>query len=456
MMVLSRRFAKELTSKLPSVEELTDAEKEEMGRTTCLGGICSRPTSRPLTGFSRGSVDSKTLRRSSSVRGLQISDEGGGEEEEEEAGAIFRFAPKFGENEEEWDTDLDIEEIKDPYDPTGRINYLEACKIYGVIPISYFVRHMTDTNLTMRHHGLGPKGTKALAVPLISNTSIISLNLSDNWMEAEGTAAIADMLKENCYIVDLDLSENNIGNEGAEAVSMMLLENTSLVKLNLSGNKLHDHMVEHLSRILINSHTIKFLDLSHNVLGDRAGEILGPAIAENTGIKELNLSWNAFRGKGAVHIAKGMGANIFLQVLDLSYNGFGNEGAAILGEALKINNVLEELNISNNRITVVGALRFSLGLQANKTLRVLSMARNPMQNSGCFVVLKSIHANVNSAIECLDFSDISVDEAFGQMYETMKSLNPLFSVKHKGNSPVSSVDKRKCSVADPAHDKASL
>nr|XP_033812538.1 leucine-rich repeat-containing protein 74B [Geotrypetes seraphini] len=443
MMLSSRRFAKELISKLPLLEEVTDAEQEmeESARTCCLGGICSRCPSRPPTSLSRGSVDSKIVHRLSALRGIQVGDQG--EEEDEGAGGLFRFSPRFGENEEEWDTDLDIEETKAPYDPTGRNNYLEACKVYGVVPISYFLRHMADTNLTMRHHGLGPKGTKALAVPLITNTSILTLNLSDNWMEAEGAIAIADMLKENCFIADLDLSDNNIGFEGTEAISAMLLENMTVVNLSLAGNKLEDEAAEHLSKILIKNQNITFLDLSHNVLGDLAGEIIGPAIAENLKITKLNLSWNAFRGKGAVYIAKGLMANIFLQFLDLSYNGFGNEGAAMLGEALKINNVLEELNISNNRITMVGATHLSQGLQANKTLRVLSMARNPMQSSGCFAVLKSVRANVNSAIECLDFSDISVHEAFEHLYETMKSLNPLLSVKHKGNTPTSSVDKAK-------------
>lgn len=44
------------------------------------------------------------------------------------------------------------------------------------------------------------QGTKALAVPLVTNTSILKLNLRDNWMEGLGGAAIAEMLKENCYI----------------------------------------------------------------------------------------------------------------------------------------------------------------------------------------------------------------------------------------------------------------
>lgn len=44
------------------------------------------------------------------------------------------------------------------------------------------------------------QGTKALAVALVTNTSILRLNLRDNWTEGMGGAAVAEMLKENCYI----------------------------------------------------------------------------------------------------------------------------------------------------------------------------------------------------------------------------------------------------------------
>ena len=56
---------------------------------------------------------------------------------------------------------------REEYDTTGKTTYKEACKQYGVIPVSYFLRHMQDTELIMRHHGLGPAGGKAIAVSLV-------------------------------------------------------------------------------------------------------------------------------------------------------------------------------------------------------------------------------------------------------------------------------------------------
>uniref|UniRef100_A0A3Q4MS88 Leucine rich repeat containing 74B n=1 Tax=Neolamprologus brichardi TaxID=32507 RepID=A0A3Q4MS88_NEOBR len=86
------------------------------------------------------------------------------------------------------------------YDLTGQTCYMTACKTFRVVPASYFLQHMQNSTLVMMHRGLGPQGTKALAVPLVTNTSILRLNLRDNWMEGMGGAAIAEMLKGNCYI----------------------------------------------------------------------------------------------------------------------------------------------------------------------------------------------------------------------------------------------------------------
>lgn len=55
-------------------------------------------------------------------------------------------------------------------DVPARMIYLEACKDQGVIPVSYFLRHLNDTSLDLKHHGLGAEGMKPLAVALIVST----------------------------------------------------------------------------------------------------------------------------------------------------------------------------------------------------------------------------------------------------------------------------------------------
>lgn len=44
--------------------------------------------------------------------------------------------------------------------------YLRACKLIGVVPVSYFIRNLDCTTMTLSHHGLGPLGCEALAIAL--------------------------------------------------------------------------------------------------------------------------------------------------------------------------------------------------------------------------------------------------------------------------------------------------
>lgn len=45
--------------------------------------------------------------------------------------------------------------------------YLQACRLAGVVPVSYFIRNRHAPSMTLSHHGLGPLGCKALAIALV-------------------------------------------------------------------------------------------------------------------------------------------------------------------------------------------------------------------------------------------------------------------------------------------------
>ena len=52
------------------------------------------------------------------------------------------------------------------FDAFGVENYIKECNKLGVIPASYFLRHVRDREFVMRNHGLGPLGAKAISKPL--------------------------------------------------------------------------------------------------------------------------------------------------------------------------------------------------------------------------------------------------------------------------------------------------
>lgn len=333
-----------------------------------------------------------------------------------------------------WDTDLESDEPVTTYDHSGRTTYLQACKKMGVIPVSYFLRHMHDKQLDMRHHGLGSSGMRAVATAMVTNTSILTLDLSDNYLGSEGGLAMCDMLRENCFVTDLTISDNHL-HTCAQELCRTLGMNDSLRRVTLSGNGFNDSSAVFFADYIMSPIRLEYLNLSHNNLSEAAGVLLGPAISDNSSLKELDLSWNQIRRRGAAAVAAGVKTNVYMKRINLSWNGFGLEGAIALGDALKGNSVLEELDITNNRIMTEGAVLIGKGLSVNETLKVLKIGLNPMQSAGCWGICAAILRNPNCILEELDFQAVLVNKDFEEIFKQVQEQLPELKMRHGGMEP---------------------
>uniref|UniRef100_A0A7N4PUE8 Leucine rich repeat containing 74A n=1 Tax=Sarcophilus harrisii TaxID=9305 RepID=A0A7N4PUE8_SARHA len=313
--------------------------------------------------------DEDTLEQEEATQQIEKSDS------DEDIICVVESAPVIEKDKtqpESYETDLEIEDSEKTFTTGQEDLYLEACKLVGVIPVSYFIRNMEETHMNLNHHGLGPKGTKAIAIALVSNTTITRLELEDNWILEEGVLALMQMLHENYYIQELNVSHNHLGSGGAKIITDFLLENTSsLWSIQLAGNNFKDDTAEMFRNALVSNYRIKELDLSHNSFSEKGGEQLGYMLVLNEGLQTLNLGWNQLHSRGAVAVCYSLRVNVTLKTLDLSWNGFGNEGAQVLGEVLKINSTLSYLDISSNHLNNDGANSLSNGLELNETLRIL-------------------------------------------------------------------------------------
>ncbi|KAK3736311.1 hypothetical protein QZH41_020784, partial [Actinostola sp. cb2023] len=346
------------------------------------------------------------------------------------------------DHDDDWDTDLETDDGKEEYDVTGRTTYVQACREAGVIPASYFLRHMQEPDIDIKHHGLGPMGAKAIAIALVSNTSVIKLNLSDNWLGADGSSFIAEMLRENCYISDLvsyyrspepNMSENRLGVGGAECLSDILVHNPNINRLTASGNGFEDRAAGILAESMKTNTTVRYLCLNHNRIGEKGGQFLAPALATNDAVAELDLSWNHLRGKGACALALSLKENITLKNFNLAWNGFGNDGALAMGEALKTNSSLLELDLTNNRITAEGAVHLAKGLMVNTTLQVLKIGKNPMQSAGAYAIVNAMKNNPECALVEVELTDINVNTDFLAICKEILLTRPNIRITHGGS-----------------------
>ncbi|XP_066468195.1 leucine-rich repeat-containing protein 74A [Tiliqua scincoides] len=333
------------------------------------------------------------------------------------------------------ETDLEIEDIDRSFAVTikGAELYTEACKLVGVVPVSYFIRNMEESVMNLNHHGLGPKGTKALAIALVSNTTITHLELEDNWILGEGTTYLVQMLRENCYIQEMNISHNHLNTDGAEAICRMFYNNISNIRaIQLAGNDFREESAIYFSESLMTNYRVIELDLSQNEFAEKGGELLGQMLANNESLEILNLSWNHLRMKGAVALSAGLRANGSLKTLNLSWNGFGNEGALALGEALKVNTALTELDISSNHINNEGTMKLCKGLEVNGSLKILKMAYNPLSVEAAIALVTSVRKNSKSRMEEINISNVLVNEGFIRLLDVTCQMRPELDVIYGG------------------------
>ncbi|KAL4691202.1 hypothetical protein H8959_014163 [Pygathrix nigripes] len=310
--------------------------------------------------------------------------------------------------------------------------YLEACKLVGVVPVSYFIRNMEESYVNLNHHGLGPKGTKAIAIALVSNTAVTKLELEDNCIMEEGVLSLVEMLQENYYLQEMNISNNHLGLEGARIISDFFERNSSSIwNLELSGNDFKEESAAPLCQALSTNYRIKKLDLSHNQFSDIGGEQLGQMLAINVGLTSLDLSWNNFHTRGAVALCNGLRGNVTLTKLDLSMNGLGNDGAVALGEVLRLNSCLVYLDVGGNDIGNEGASKISKGLESNESLRVLKLFLNPISMDGAILLILAIKRNPKSRMEELDISNVLVSEQFMKTLDGVYAVHPQLDVVFK-------------------------
>uniref|UniRef100_A0A8C5E0K4 Uncharacterized protein n=1 Tax=Gouania willdenowi TaxID=441366 RepID=A0A8C5E0K4_GOUWI len=105
------------------------------------------------------------------------------------------------------ESDKDLESDENNKEMTIAEVYIQACKLVGVVPVSYFIRNLDSPTMSLIHHGLGPLGCKALSIALVTDMQIKTLELGDNHIQAKGAKYLAEIhlwVRANIFRLLLD------------------------------------------------------------------------------------------------------------------------------------------------------------------------------------------------------------------------------------------------------------
>jgi len=182
---------------------------------------------------------------------------------------------------------------------------------------------------------LGTEGAQLIAAALGSNSSLEHLELAGNILgghytaqgfvpDLSGVTALAEALKQNSTLTTLGLRYNKLDAEAAQHLSNALVSNQSLVELHLSNNDLDAEAAKHLSNALVSNQSLVELRLANNLLGCKRES--GRWVSDLSGVTAL---------------AEALKQNGTLAVLDLRSNHLGDAAKkqlqdASLGRAIKL------------------------------------------------------------------------------------------------------------------------
>ncbi|XP_045204097.2 leucine-rich repeat-containing protein 74B-like isoform X2 [Mercenaria mercenaria] len=334
----------------------------------------------------------------------------------------------------------DEEEIRDPQTKTEPCQdmYLRACSTFGVHPVASFYKGLREEKCILWHRNMTTDDIKAIAVALVGNSTIETLDLSDNDMGPLGAKYIADAMKENTFITNLNLSDNKLTALGVKYIVEIIIDQDTIKSLSIAGNGLRECDSEIIRPLFEHPVNLRHLDMSRNELRMAGGEVIGEALLENETIVSLDLSWNHLRRDGACFIADGLAGNTCLRKLNLAWNGFHLDGCQALARALEQNNTLTELDITCNRISKECLEKLMVGLKKNTTLEILRIGKNPVTPAGAMLLLEFLKDNKTTGIRELDITDQLVKPAFVDVLAEIKAIKDIKVIF----GPVQGRDKR--------------
>ncbi|KAG7377763.1 NLR, CARD domain-containing protein 3 [Phytophthora pseudosyringae] len=135
-------------------------------------------------------------------------------------------------------------------------------------------------------------GGEALATMISINSTLMSLDLSWNYLRLAGAVEIGRALAYNSGLRELNLAYNAFGNAGAQAVGDALLSNTTLQRLNMSHNNIPAQGALAIASALKINHALPLTELAlgGNPLGCMGGRALLHAAAACADSKKLSVS----------------------------------------------------------------------------------------------------------------------------------------------------------------------
>ena len=324
---------------------------------------------------------------------------------------------------------------------------LGQCQI-GDSGVKYLTKFMCESSSPILH-------TKKTSSTRTSSSGW-KFYLLRNDIHEDGAASIAKVLQSDfCVITSLILSNNPIGGQGLQLISEGLITNTSLVELNLSDCSLviSEENGPVVTEMLIKNKTLKTLNMSYNkgiMISQTSLSYIADGLIMNTSLVELNLSYCSLvisEENGPV-VTEMLIKNKTLRTLNMSYNKgimISQTSLSYIADGLIMNTSLVELNLSYCSLVISeenGPVVTEM-LIKNKTLRTLNMSYNKgimISQTSLSYIADGLIMNTSLVELNLSYCSLVISEENGPVVTEMliknKTLKTLNLSDYKGEGMI--------------------
>jgi Ran GTPase-activating protein (RanGAP) involved in mRNA processing and transport len=217
----------------------------------------------------------------------------------------------------------------------------------------------------------------------IQSLSIINCDLCDEQM-----ILLSHGLANNSTIHTLNLSNNYISNVGVSDLVDGLFINTDLKNLILMNNRISDLGCVYLSELLLTNSVICQLDISYNCITEKGIEILSKTIANNSTLTHLDIGNNQIGDTGCKLFAECMKINKSIEILDVSYNHIHSDGiCSLCEEGINYNRSIREFSVRGNEFDSKGAKQLVSSLKDHQSLKDIDIGHIDTLNFEGFQIL---------------------------------------------------------------------
>uniref|UniRef100_A0A8C5PKN6 Uncharacterized protein n=1 Tax=Leptobrachium leishanense TaxID=445787 RepID=A0A8C5PKN6_9ANUR len=262
----------------------------------------------------------------------------------------------------------------------------------------------------LRACGLTPSCCKKLRSAIITNRSLIILDLSENKLQDSGVKRLCKGLRHpGCVLQELRLNHCILTSSTCKQLRSVIITNRSLITLDLSRNILQDSGIKHLCEglrlpdcvllercgltpsccedlysVIITNRSLIKLDLTHNNLEVSGMKRLCEGLRHpDCVLKELGLESCDLISSNYDDLRSFIITNRYLITLDLSETELQDSGVKRLCEGLRHPGcVLRELGLESCGLTPSCCEDLYTVIITNRSLIKLNLTDNYLQDSG--------------------------------------------------------------------------